>query len=276
MPALGTQRRGPRAGCFSGQAAADPKACHVDRRLALPTRAHSREGRVHWHPSLRRVDTWMCLTVQLTTPTSTYGQIQLACPSRGSHCRCAFAPHRAITSLPLSLRRPRCSHAMHGYKRRPPHCISSAPAPLSASSKSSPPCSPLFSATPSVPSHLTRPLYPCVGPGASPDLGAAPRPEGSTSLPLLSSGAVDRAGELRFSAIHPPRCDLVPWTMSGRCVKGHGCAPWTPSHGYPVAGRLCQRHSARHRRALRPVWTSMWSVHGLHFGPRRARRCPVA
>jgi hypothetical protein len=183
---------------------------------------------------------------------------------------------RAITSLPLSLRRPRCSHAMHGYKRRPPHCISSAPAPLSASSKSSPPCSPLFSTTPSVPSHLTRPLYPCAGPGASPCLRAAPRPEGPASLLLLSSGAVDHAGELRFSAIHPPRCDLVPWIMSGRCVKGHGCAPWTPSHGRPVAGRLCQCHTARHRRALRPVWTSMWSIHGLRFGPCRAWRCPVA
>jgi hypothetical protein len=217
-----------------------PKACHVGRRLALPVPAHSRIGRVHWRPSLRRVDTWVCLTIQLTLPTPTHGQIHLACPSRGSHCHYALVPHkqmlalllhRAITSLPLSLHRPHCSHAMHDYKWRPPHCISSAPVPLSTSGKPSLPCSPLFSATPLVPSHLIPPLSLCACPGASPAFGAAPRAEGPASSPPLSSGAVDRTGELLFSVVHPPHCVLVPWTMSGRCVEGHGCAPWTPSHG---------------------------------------------
>jgi hypothetical protein len=182
----------------------------------------------------------MRLIVLLTTLTRMYRQIQLACPSRGSHCHYAYALRertialplrRVITSLPLSLHRPCCSHAMHGYKSRPPHCISSTPTPLSASGKPSPSSSSLFFATPSVPSHLISLLSPCAGPGASPDLGAAPRHEGPTFSPPLSSGAIEHTGEIHFSAVRPPRFDLVPWTMSGKCVEGHGCTPWTPSHG---------------------------------------------
>jgi hypothetical protein len=197
-------------------------------------------GRVRWRPSLHRVDTWMRLTVQLTTLMPMYGQIQLVCPSRGSYCCCgsalhehtlALPPHRAITSLPLSSRRPCCTHAMHDYKRRPSHCISFTPAPLSTSDKPSPLCSPLFSTTPSVPSHLTPLLSPCAGLGALPDLRAAPQPEGLVSSLPFCSGAVDHARELRFSTVCPPHCDLVPWTMSGSYVEGHGCTMWTPSHG---------------------------------------------
>jgi hypothetical protein len=102
---------------------------------------------------------------------------------------------------------------------------------LSASGKPSPPRSPLFSATLPVPSHLTPLLSPCAGPGASPYLGAVPRTEGPTPSPPLSYRAVDRAGELRISVVRPPRWNLEPWIVSCRCVEGHGCAPWTPSHG---------------------------------------------
>jgi hypothetical protein len=124
---------------------------------------------------------------------------------------------------------------------------------LSAPGKPSPPRSPLFSATPSVPSHLTPPLSPWTGPGASPDLRAAPRPEGPASSPPLSSGAIDRAGELRISVVRPHRCDLVCWTMSGRCAEGHGCTLWTPSHGssnrrppQPAPRGVPSLHAARH------------------------------
>jgi hypothetical protein len=97
--------------------------------------------------------------------------------------------------------------------------------PLSASGNPSPPRSPLFSATPSVLSHLTPPLSLCAGPGASPELIAAPRPKGPTHSLLLSSGAVDRDGELRISVARPRRCDLMPWIVSHGCAKAHGCAP---------------------------------------------------
>jgi hypothetical protein len=46
--------------------------------------------------------------------------------------------------------------------------------------------------------------------------------------------------------------------------------------GHLVAGRHWQRHAARQRCTMRAVWTSTWSVHCLHFGPRHARRCPIA
>jgi hypothetical protein len=138
---------------------------------------------------------------------------------------------------------------------------------LSTFGKSSPPCSPLFSTTPLVLSHLTPHLSLCTGPGASPDLRAAPRPEGTKPSPSLSSDSINRASELCISVVHPPHCDLVSWTVSGRCVEGHGCAPWTPSH-----------RSSSHRpslaapcHVLRIVWTSTWFVDGLRFGPRCAR-----
>jgi hypothetical protein len=45
--------------------------------------------------------------------------------------------------------------------------------------------------------------------------------------------------------------------------------------GHPVASRRWQRHAAHQRRALHAMWTSMCYVHGLCFGPRRARRCLI-
>jgi hypothetical protein len=177
---------------------------------------------------------------------------------------------------------------MHDYKKgRPLHlvCTSAVFAP----GKPSPSCLPLFFATSSVPSHLTPPLSPCVGPIALPEPRATPRPEGpSPSLPLsfgaidrakgpapspsLSSGAIDRASELRLSVIHPPLFDSTPGTVSGRCAEVHGCFSWTSSRG--SSSRWLS--PAAPRRALRVVWTSMWSVHGLRFGPRHARRRPIA
>jgi hypothetical protein len=141
---------------------------------------------------------------------------------------------------------------------------------LFASGKLSPPCLPLFSATPSVPSHLTPPLSPCVGPGPLLDLRAAPRLEGSTPSPPLSCGDVDRAGELRISIVRPPRCDLVPWTMSGRCDEGHGCTPWTPSHGLsscrlpPPAPRGVPSPHVAHRVDLNVVcpWPTLRTTPG--------------
>jgi hypothetical protein len=118
---------------------------------------------------------------------------------------------------------------MHDYKKGPSCCISSVPAPLSASGKPSPQRSPLFSTTLSVPSRLTPPLSPCVGPGASLELGVAPRPEGPTPLPSLSSDAVDRASELHISVACPPHCELVLSIMSGRCTVVHGRHPCSPS-----------------------------------------------
>jgi hypothetical protein len=124
--------------------------------------------------------------------------MQLVCPSRGSHCRCASA-HLVCTSA------------------------------VSASGKPSPSRSPLFSANSLVPSHLTPHLSPYAGPRASPKPRAAPRPEGPAPSPPLSSDAVDRAGELCLSIVRPPRFDSALGTVSGRCTEVHGCFPWTSS-----------------------------------------------
>jgi hypothetical protein len=105
-----------------------------------------------------------------------------------------------------------------------------APAPLATSGKLSQSRSPLFSTMPSVQRHITPPLYPCVGPGASPEHGVAPQPEELTPSPMLSSGAVDHIGELRISVACPPHCELVLLTMSGRCAVVHGRCPCSPSH----------------------------------------------
>jgi hypothetical protein len=101
---------------------------------------------------------------------------------------------------------------------------------VSASGKLSPPHSPLFSATSSVPSHLTPPLSPYAGPRASPEPRAAPQPKEPAPSPPLSSSTIDRADELRLSVVRPPRFDSVPGTMSGRCTEVHGCFLWTSSH----------------------------------------------
>jgi hypothetical protein len=100
---------------------------------------------------------------------------------------------------------------------------------VSASGKPSPSRSPIFSTTSSVPSHLTPPLSPYAGPRAPPGPIAAPQPEGPAPSPLLSSGVVDSASELRLSVVHPPRFDSAPGTMSGRCTEVHGCFPCTSS-----------------------------------------------
>jgi hypothetical protein len=78
-------------------------------RLASSSLAPCRVGTVRWHAHARRVATASTLPVQLTIPTPAYGQNSH--PSRalhGARCcpRCALPPRRAITSLPLSLRRP--------------------------------------------------------------------------------------------------------------------------------------------------------------------------
>jgi hypothetical protein len=121
--------------------------------------------------------------------------------------------------------------------------------------------SPLFFATSSVPSHLTPPLSPCACPGASPELGVAPRPEEPTPSPPLSSGVVDRAGELHISVARPPHCELVLSTVSGRCVVVHGRHPYSPSHR-PSSRRppptvpccaLCASSSCQSGRGMRIV-----------------------
>jgi hypothetical protein len=167
--------------------------------------------------------------VQLTTPTSTYGQTQLACPSHGSLFAAAPLHARALPSLyrhaePSSpslspCAGPRCPHAMHGYKTRSPLCLIRTRA-MSAFGKPSPPHPPLFSTTPSVLSRLTRLPSSCAGPRASPEPRAAPQPEGPAPSPPLSSNAVDRAGEFCPSVACLPRCELGLSIMPGECTVG--------------------------------------------------------
>jgi hypothetical protein len=143
---------------------------------------------------------------------------------------------------------------------------------LSAFGKLPPPRLASVPTTLLVPSHLTPPLFPCVGPRASPEPRAAPRPEGPAPSPPLSSGTIDRADELRLSVVRPSRFDSVPGTVSGRCTEVHGCFLWTSSRG--SSSRWSSL--AAPRRALRAVWTSTWSVHAHRFRPHRAKRCTIA
>jgi hypothetical protein len=143
-------------------------------------------------------------------------------------CRCGIAVAPCCVRACLLCRRaelsppslppcagPRCFYAMHCYKRRlPPHLIRNCV--VSVSGKSSPPHRLCFSVAPSVPSRHTPPLSPCAGPEAPQGPRAAPRPAQVTPSPLLSSGAVDRAGELPLLITCPPSYELVLLTMSGR------------------------------------------------------------
>jgi hypothetical protein len=143
-------------------------------------------------------------------------------PFAAAPLRCAstlaLPPRRVVSSFPLSWRSPRCFYAMHDYKRSHPLRLVRTSV-VSASGKPSPPHSPLFSATSSVPSHLTPPLSSYAGPRASPEPRAAPQPEGPTPSPLLSS------------VVHPPRFDLASGTVSVKCTEIHGCFLWTSSRG---------------------------------------------
>jgi hypothetical protein len=176
------------------------------------------------------------------TNKCTYGQMQLACPSRGPLlplCLCAARARslcRHAEPSPPSLppyAGSRCPHALRGYKRRPPlHLVRTRA--VSASGKPSPPHPPLFSAAPSVPSHLTPPLSSYTGPRVSPEPRAAPQPEGLAPSPPSSIGAVDRAGEICPSVARLPRCELGLLTVSGECGVGWGSLRCTPCQGLTV------------------------------------------
>jgi hypothetical protein len=169
----------------------------------------------------------------------TYGQMQLACPSRAPLlplCLCTVQARslyrRAEPSPPV------LSHGTARVASTQSTAIKGGhPLRLvrtnatSTSGKPSPPHSPLFSTTSSVPSHLTPPLSPYTGPRTSPEPRTALEPEGLAPSPPLSSDAVDHAGELRLSIIFPPRFDSTPGTISGRCAEVQGCFPWTSSRG---------------------------------------------
>jgi hypothetical protein len=186
------------------------------------------------------------------------------CPR--SHCPSTAVHYTLRPSYPVQLTL--CAHL---YEEATPFLVVQALGLLSAFGKLPPSCLTSVAATLSVSSHLTPPLSPCAGPRASTEPRAAPRPEGPAPSPQLTFGVVDHAGELRLFVVHPPRFDSAFGTVSGKCTEVHGCFPWTSFHG------PCSRRPslAVPRRTLRAVWTSMWSVHGLRFGPHRARRCPI-
>jgi hypothetical protein len=183
----------------------------VRLHLASSCLAPCRVGTVCWHANARRVAT-TSPPVQLTSSPLAYRQ---KCLRRRLHAssyqlllRCALRPcmhARTIRARSCAARRTRAvpspSLCAPAYTRRPPSRLASVPATLSVSS------------------HLTPPLSPCVGSRASPEPRAAPRPEGSAPSPSLSSGAIDRAGELRLSVVRPPRFYSAPGIVSGRCAE---------------------------------------------------------
>jgi hypothetical protein len=207
------------------------EGCRLDPGVALWARACSHVVRVRWCPSLRRLDTWMppCPAHLLATDIRT--KIPSASPPhqpvpllpRCALCRAsARSLYRRAEPSPPSLppcAGPRCFYAIHIYKRRPPlHLVRTST--VSTSGKPSPLHPPMFSTASSVPSRLTPPLSPYVGPRASPEPRATPQPEGLAPSPPLSSGAVDRIGEFRPSVARLPRFELGLSIVSGECTMG--------------------------------------------------------
>jgi hypothetical protein len=106
----------------------------------------------------------------------------------------ALPPRRAVTCLSLSLHSLRCFYATRGYKRSPPlHLILNRA--VSASGKLSPPHCLCFLPLHQCQAASPPPLSPCTDPGVPQGSGATPRPVQVTPSPLLSSGAIDCAGE---------------------------------------------------------------------------------
>jgi hypothetical protein len=93
-----------------------------------------------------------------------------------------------------------------------------------------------------------------------------------TPSPVLSSGAVYHASELRISVSHPPHCELVLSTMSGRCAVVHGRRPCSPSRrpssrwplviapGYALC-TSSSRQSCRNTHAVSHVGVSLGHPH---------------
>jgi hypothetical protein len=145
-------------------------------------------------------------------------------PPRRACTPIALPPCRAITSRSPSAQA-RVAPTQHAIIKRGPLLFGCPrPPPLSPSGK--PPRSepPLFSTTPSVPSQLTLPPSPCAGPRASPEPRAAPWPKGPAPSPSLSSGTVDRAGELCSSVAHLCHHELEIPTVSGGFAVCFGCS----------------------------------------------------
>jgi hypothetical protein len=148
---------------------------------------------------------------------------------------------------------------------------------LSASGKSPPPRLASVSATPSVSSRLTHFPSSCVGPGASPDLGAASQATGPPPSPPESHRVVVAPVSFRLDIVPLPRSISRANTLP-RC---HAVAMDVPRGHLPVdqptVARLrprCVARSAPHHRAragtacaLRAMWAATWVVHTLCYGP---------
>jgi hypothetical protein len=162
--------------------------------------------------------------VELTAPPMAYGQTPSASPPRKtaatatSPLRLAAREYTRFTAAPchhLLCAGPHCPHAARGYKRRPSPCVClRPPPPLPSSGKPSTPRRLFFRRSVGAkPPHPTS-LLTCrsrssVGPQSCSQTGPA-----TSSLPL-SSGAVDRTGELRLSVTRFPRFELEIPTLSG-------------------------------------------------------------
>jgi hypothetical protein len=145
------------------------------------------------------------------------------------HYNIAVVPYCAHVHLPLSLLAQACvAPTQCAAIREDPPVHLSLPPPLPPSDKPSPPHPPLFSAAPSVPSHLTPPLSLYAGPRAVLEPRAAPQPEGRAPPPPLSSGAVDRAGEFCPSVARLPHFELGLSTVPGKCTVGWGSLQYKP------------------------------------------------
>jgi hypothetical protein len=125
-----------------------PKERRLDPDVALPACTRSQGALACSCVPRARIDS---PPVQLTSSPTAYGQTPSASPPHKTAATAAsllrlaarvstpaLPPRRAVTSLPLPLRRPRCPHIMLGYKRGSYPCILFMPPPLPSSGKLSP------------------------------------------------------------------------------------------------------------------------------------------
>jgi hypothetical protein len=250
----------PRAACRAGRADMAKSAPSRPLRSAAH-RACSRVAKVCWRPSLRRVDTWMppmssslprCRRTDKRSSrallTAPFLLLHLCAARACSLCHHVEPSPPFLSQSAACVAFMQCTTIKGGHPLRLIHTSA-----VSASGKPSPPHSPLFSTTSSVPSHLAPPLSSYTGPKASAEPRAAPQPEGQAPSPPLSSGAVDRAGEFCPSVTRLPRCKLGLSIMSGECTVGWQSLRYTSCRGLAPGEppRAVLRHALEAKRTLR-------------------------
>jgi hypothetical protein len=161
-------------------------------------------------------------------PTAASLHPERACTPCAATPSCSCMLRRAVRPIPSPSIAAGQPHMVCIYKRALRIALCPHQRLLSASGKPPPPHLTSISATPSVPSCLTRFPSSCAGPGASPELGATPRATRPPPSPPESHRAVAVAVNFCLDVVPLPRSVSRANTLPRRRTVAHGCAPWTP------------------------------------------------